>query len=179
MKSGLRPVIGGCLLLFVAAASGEAADGTTITMGEVVPFAEDSSGAMDIFSPAGGAKRRVESECDLGRALSESIASEAKSKRIQIVRIPEVEAAAGKVLLMKIEGAAGQLGGPWTGTKSVTVRGELREGDTLVGSFVAREETTPFFAGTCRAFTHCVERIATDIVKWLRRPTVKARLGSA
>ena len=66
-----------------------------------------------------------------------------------------------------------------TGTKSLTVRGELHSGEKVIATFVARRQQTALASGTCNALTNAVKRIAKDIVKWLQNPVMKARLGAA
>lgn len=151
----------------------------TLSMLERIPFAASAAGEISLASPTGGALRQIAAECDLERTLAESIVAAAGRQNIQIVLVPRIDAAQGRVLAIEIEGAVGQLGGAMTGTKSLTLRGELRDGSTVIGSFVAREQKTSLASGTCKALTDCGRRIAGAIAKWLRNPTLKARLGSA
>jgi len=73
----------------------------------------------------------------------------------------------------------GMRGGAWTGVKSLTLRGELRDGATLLGSFVARAERSSMTKGTCATLVDAGEELAAPIAKWLLKPVLKARLGEA
>ncbi len=162
--------------------SGASAGGESpalITMGEAVPFASNASGEIGLMSPKAGALRRIETHCDLERGLAVAIAQEARKLGVAIAVVPRIEDATGRVLSIRIEGAVGQLGGAMSGTKSLTLRGELREGEVVIASFVAREQRTALTAGTCASLTQCGDKLARHIAKWLKKPVMRARLGSA
>lgn len=150
----------------------------TIRISEVIPFAERAGGDMGVA--ASGIKDRIRSECDVGRSLSELTARAAERHGIELESVADIEVAEGRVLMMEIEGAHGGAGGSISGTKSLTVRGELRDGDRVVGSFVARRQHTKIIpAGNCHLFEKLATTVARDIGKWLKSPRMKARLGSA
>ncbi len=150
-----------------------------ITMGELVPFAEGASGEVGLMSPGGSALRNIEDRCDLERSLAVAIAAEARRRGVAVAVVTHPEEATGRVLSIQIEGAVGQLGGAISGAKSLTLRGELRDGEALIASFVAREQRTALTAGTCKALDQCAAKLAKHIAKWLQRPKLRARLGSA
>jgi hypothetical protein len=166
-------------ILAFAFATHSGAQSDAIAVSEVIPFSEGSSGEVGLVSPSGLARTQIEETCDLGRLLSRSVVDAARRKGILVVQSSEPEKIEGRILVMEIEGARGQIGGALSGTKSLTVRGELREGDTVIGSFVARRQQTALTKGTCRSLSNCVRKISKDIARWLKRPVPKARLGSA
>jgi hypothetical protein len=140
-----------------------------IAISEVIPYADEAKVSGAPFSSA-TTQARAEAKCELGVLLSESLADLAGGKGIELVRTPEIEAATGQVLLMQIEGVTGTLGGAITGTKALTVRGELRQGEEVIGSFVARRQQTALASGTCKALRNAAKQIAKDIAGWLRKP---------
>jgi hypothetical protein len=150
-----------------------------ISISDAIPFLDSASSELGVASPKTFMRRQIEDTCGLGRALSEAVVSSARRKKILVVPTADITEAQGKVLVIAIEGARGQIGGAMSGTKSLTVRGELREGDAVLGSFVARRQQTALAAGTCKSLIKCARQISKDIAKWLKNPVPKARLGSA
>jgi len=166
------------LTIGTAAGRGKGPGGTVTIKDDILYSTEISRSPGSPLSSA-ATQKQVEGKCDLGRILSEAIISRAAKRKIQVVATSTLEKAEGLVLVMEIEGVQGHLGGALTGTKTLTVRGELREGDTVIGSFVARRQKTAVTAGTCKSLANCAERIGEDIAKWLKNPVMKARLGFA
>jgi hypothetical protein len=103
-------------------------------------------------------------------------------------KIPEyVKASAagdgkGGKLDMKITGLLATGGGTFTGPKSVTVSGTLRQGGKVTGTFVARRNASAGAfggGGTCNMLDRCAKAIGKDIATWLKSPSMDARLGDA
>ncbi|MEM6989262.1 MAG: hypothetical protein AAF721_02155 [Myxococcota bacterium] len=71
----------------------------------------------------------------------------------------------------------------WEGDSSVIVRGELRDGGTLRGSFRVRYSAEPGvlggMAGRCQALDDIASFMADDIVPWLRDPAPGSKLGES
>lgn len=149
-----------------------------IAISEVIPFSTDTTNAHNPLSSA-FMQERASTECNMGQTLSELIVASAGKSGIEVVPTPGIESATGKVLVLEIESVQGRVGGAMTGTKSLTVRGELREGDSIVGSFLARRQKTPLVSGTCKALIKSMSKMAADIAEWLEHPRMRARLGSA
>jgi hypothetical protein len=87
-----------------------------------------------------------------------------------------------KSLDMKITGILATGGGSFSGPKSVTVAGTLREGGKVTGSFVARRNASAGAfggGGTCAMLDRCAKAIGSDIATWLKAPSMDARLGDA
>jgi hypothetical protein len=83
---------------------------------------------------------------------------------------------------MKITGLLATGGGNFSGPKSVTVTGTLREGGKTVGSFVARRNASAGAfggGGTCAMLDRCAKAIGKDVGEWLKAPSMNARLGDA
>jgi len=102
-------------------------------------------------------------------------------------KIPQyVKSAAGSAgkgaLDMKITGLLAPGGGTFSGPKSVTVSGTLRDGGKVVGSFVARRNASAGAfggGGTCNMLDRCAKAIGKDVATWLKSPTMDAKLGDA
>ena len=102
-------------------------------------------------------------------------------------KIPQyVKGAAGAgskgALDMKITGVLAPGGGAWSGPKSVTVSGTLRDGGKVVGTFVARRNASAGAfggGGTCNMLDRCAKAIGKDIGEFLKAPKMNAKLGDA
>lgn len=149
-----------------------------ITLAGSIPFAPDAAGDVGISASRGGNAQHFETQCDLQRSLAREIAAQAQRKGVNVVLSPDAADATGPVLHVTIEGVMGMTG-MWKGPKSLTLRGELRDGDQVLGSFVARSQETGLFKNSCEEFIAAGAKAARDIAKWLRKPTLKARLGEA
>ena len=90
---------------------------------------------------------------------------------------------AGKGTLdMKITGLLATGGGSFSGPKSVTITGTLRDGGKVTGSFVARRNASAGAfggGGTCSMLDRCAKALGNDVGAWLKSPTKDARLGDA
>ena len=149
-----------------------------ITIAEAIPFDIDVAGDIGVLAAPGGNATRIKNECNLSSSLSDYIVRGAHGKGIQVTRVANLEEAKGVVLHVTIEGVMGYLGAQRT-PKALTLRGELRDGDTVLGSFVAREETHELFRNDCKGFDATAISAALEIAKWLQAPRMKARLGEA
>lgn len=70
-------------------------------------------------------------------------------------------------------------GGRFTGPKWLVLEGKLTEGDKLLGNFEARRQTIGGSFGGCGTLESLSEEVGDDIVKWLKAPGLKAKLGDA
>ncbi len=155
-----------------------AAAPTAITMSEAVPIAADAAGDVGLMATPGGNVSQYKAKCDVQTSLAKAIAVEARRKKVDVTLVPDIATATGPVLSIVIEGMLG-FSGPWKGPKTLTLRGELRDGETSLGSFVARTKGAGLFQGSCEDFTEAAERAAREIAKWLKAPKPRARLGEA
>ena len=157
--------------LAVGASSAVAADADTVLVAEVVPFSEDSN-----------AGDKVKAECKLETKLTSFLKQYAKNPTVTLTSDPIVESE-GKVLTLEIIHVLGPGGGAWSGTKSVTAKGELRQDGKVIGTFrSARLSGGGAFGGykgTCSILGRCVKKMGSDIATWLANPTMDALLGDA
>lgn len=151
------------------AAKGPAA---VVTVSTVIPFTESS-----------GVIGTVKNECQIQTRLPEFIQSSAKDDPQVVLTADPIEQAKGRVLILEIVSVVGGGGGAWSGPKSVTVKGELREDGKVIGSFTAARYSGggawAGFKGTCSIFGRCVKVLGVDIAGWLKKPTMNAVLGNA
>ncbi len=89
----------------------------------------------------------------------------------------------GRVLELTITEVYAPGGGAWSGPKSMTVKGVLRQNGAEVGNFTARRYSGggmfAAYKGTCSIVGRCAKAIGKDIAQWLRSPSKDARLGDA
>jgi hypothetical protein len=174
-----RPIAFVLIALFAAPLAG-AAPPASITMGEELPFAPDVAGEVGLLTTPGGNADNIQQRCNLPQTFSKSISSELRRKGLEVTLVPNPAEATGPVLKIIIEGVLG-FSGAWKGPKTLVLRGELRDGETVVGSFVVREANGmgSLFKNSCEEFAALGDKAAVDIGKWAKAPKVRARLGSA
>jgi hypothetical protein len=69
-------------------------------------------------------------------------------------------------------------GGVYSGGKWIDLTGQLIENGNAIGSFKASRHTIKGWSG-CGAAENLSEEIGEDIVKWLKTPSLNAKLGDA
>jgi len=131
-----------------------------------------------------GVNMAVKRECIIDKQLPEFIESYASNYDIAVVRdAQKVKGNRGKVLQLEFSNIYGHGGGAWSGAKSVTVQGTLKENGKTIGTFVGtRFSGGGAFGGfksTCDILGRCVKTLGDDIARWLQAPTMNARLGDA
>ena len=148
------------------------AQDTTYTVISPVPFAENSMASSD-----------VKASCTLDTRLPEFIADAARRGVTVVVAPDSGDDMEGKVLYLTITHVLGTGGGAWSGSKSVTVEGELKENGEVIGSFTGARYSGGGafggFKGTCAILGRCIQALGKDIAAWLRNPTMHAMLGNA
>lgn len=155
------------LLVFVPPAGAE-----TYTIVSPVPFAEGSQ-----------ASNNVKEACTLDTRLPQFVADFAK-RGVNVVIGPDPgETVEGNILYLEITHVLGTGGGSWSGPKSVTVEGILKENGEVIGSFTGARYSTGGafggFKGTCGILGRCIKALGKDIATWLKNPTMNAMLGNA
>ena len=102
-------------------------------------------------------------------------------KHTEVVFTTEpLESAAGKVLYLEFEHVFAPGGGGYSGAKSVSVVGELRENGEVIASLTAdRAALFGITPGTCSMLKRAVKKLGQDIGNWLKEPTLDAMLGNA
>jgi len=132
------------------------------------------------FSASSGANDNVKSECELPQKLSTFIKENATGS-FDEVKVGDAAIGAGRTLKIEFTNVLGVGGGAWSGPKSVTIQGTLTEGDKVVGTFLGRRTSTGGafggFKGTCAIIGRCVKTLGSDVGKWLKNPSVDAKLG--
>lgn len=159
-------------VVLVAMSLPAVAEDTTYTVPRSVPFADNSM-----------ASSNVKASCTLDTRLPEFIAAAAKRGVKVVISDEPLEDVQGKVLHLTIVHVLGTGGGAWSGSKSVTVEGELIENGEVIGSFTAARYSSggafAGFKGTCAILGRCIKAIGKDIAGWLKKPTMHAMLGNA
>ncbi len=171
-----RPALIAFLLALIClpgllAPAAHAAEKKTVTIGRSIEFAE-----------ASGASSNVKAECTLQTRLPEFIKSYASG--VKVVLADDIgKSTEGRVLHLEITHVIGHGGGAWSGSKSVTVEGELTENGEVIGTFTAMRYSSggafAGFKGTCSILGRCIKTLGKDIATWLRNPTMHAMLGNA
>jgi hypothetical protein len=119
----------------------------------------------------------VKAECGLEAKIAEYVKGSASG-----FEKVSMGAAKGKSLDMKITGLLATAGGGFSGPKSVTVSGTLRQGGKVTGTFTAQRYSGGGAfggGGTCNILDRCAKAIGKDIGAWLKSPTMNAKLGDA
>ncbi len=136
------------------------------------------------YMPNSGATLAVKRECIIDSQLPEFIESYASDYDIAVVRDGrQVKQGKGKVLELAFSQVYGFGGGAWSGAKSVTVKGTLKENGKTIGTFIGTRFSGGGmfggFKGTCSILGRCVKALGNDIARWLQAPSMNARLGDA
>jgi hypothetical protein len=151
---------------------------SAITMSESIPFEEDVAAEVGLLAAPGGNAVRFETQCDLQTQLAQAIALEVRDEGVEVMLVENLDGATGPLLHVAIEGMLG-FTGAWKGPKSLILRGRLTDGDTLIGSFVARATEKGIFKNSCEQFEAAGKKAARDIAEWVKAPKRGARIGRA
>ncbi len=139
----------------------------SITIAKAIPFSEFS-----------GATQSVMNECKFETRLPAYIKKAAKKKVDVVLSTKPLEEVLGKVLFLEITNVNAAGGGGYSGSKSATVSGELKENGELIGSVTVRRRTLiGMMPGTCSMLKRVAKKMGSDIAGWLAEPTTNARLG--
>ncbi|WP_162373250.1 hypothetical protein [Pseudoxanthomonas sangjuensis] len=150
---------------FVVPATAMAAD--TIKIAKVVPYQDVKAVESTNLS-----------KCDWNRKLSQLIVKKSRG-RVEAVDA-ELASVGGKTLELVITMAHTAGGGGISGPKFGRVRGELRDGDKLLGNFsIKRATARPFTFSVCGPLDKVAEALSGDIVDWLENPTIDPNAGKA
>lgn len=167
MKKTVRLTFALCGLLFAGHAFSQ-----SIQMQRPVPYSDD-----------GDVADNIKNECVINEQLADFVQEYAKAKGVdvQFVTGPVDNAAAGRVLDIKIVFAM-SIGNAWTGhSKSTTVNGTLYENGQKVAAFKARRHSRGGlfgqYKGSCSVLGRTVRAMGEDIGGWLKAPVDGAILG--
>jgi len=129
------------------------------------------------FAAESGVSDKVKSECKLETKVPQFL--EAFSKQVELVDGDVGKQ--GRTLQLEITDVHAPGGGAWSGAKSMSVRGTLRDGGKQVASFTAKRYSGGGFLGgykgTCSIIGRCAKTIGKDIATWLENPKDGAHLG--
>ncbi len=123
-----------------------------------------------------GAVRR---ECDLESKIPLFVKKYARSDVKYVDNAAAVKN--GKVLVIEITDVLGSGGGAWSGAKSLTIHGVLKDNGKEIASFDARRISGGGafggFKGTCSILGRSAKALGKDVALWLRNPAPGAKLG--
>ena len=155
------------ILIFAMASAVQAKD--VVTISQFTPFAEDSH-----------ATDAVKEECGLEERLPKYLKSYAKKHTEVVFTAEPLESVEGKTLYLEFEQVFAPGGGGYSGAKSVSVVGELRENDEVIGSLtVDRAALFGMMPGTCSMLKRVAKKLGEDIGEWLEAPEMDSMLGDA
>ncbi len=140
----------------------------TVFLQRVATYAKDAA--------VSGAVRR---ECDLESKVPLFVKKYARGGVEYVDNAAAVKN--GKVLVIKITDVIGAGGGAWSGSKSLTIRGVLKDNGKEVADFHARRISGGGafggFKGTCSILGRNAKALGKDVALWLRNPAPGAKLG--
>lgn len=127
------------------------------------------------FAPDSGVVDSVRDKCDVQHELPEEIGKRAKQKKVPVA-LAEDTSGAGRVLRLEVTNIFAAKGGRYSGPKQITLHGEVLVGGQITSSFDVRRGTMRA-VGTCKMIDLVNEAIAKDVGKWLKSPSMGAKLG--
>jgi hypothetical protein len=129
------------------------------------------------FTAESGASDKVKAECKLETKVTHFL----NSFSSQVELVDGNPGKQGRTLHLEISEVHAPGGGAWSGAKSMSVKGTLRENGKKVASFTAKRFSGGGFLGgykgTCSIIGRCAKVIGKDIAKWLENPKDGAHLG--
>ncbi len=158
---GLFVVVAGACF---AAASARAED--VVQVSSLIPYQSD-----DV------ANETVRKECNWNTTMPLYLAKESDGR----VKVAEqnFDTITGKKLVLVATNLHTLGGGSWTGPKWLVLEGKMTEGGKLLGNFEVRRQTIRGSMRACGTLESLSEEITEDILKWLKKPSLNAKLGDA
>ena len=136
--------------------------------------------AATAFSDDSGASENVKRECDLQGRLPKYVKDYAKKHTKVEITTNDLDSVEGKVLYLTFDHVYAPGGGGYSGAKSVSVEGELKENGEVIGSFtVDRAALFAMTPGTCAMLKRAAKKLGEDIGLWLAAPEMDSMLGDA
>lgn len=161
MKKTLNLLIPICLL-----SAGPVFADEKIMLSSVIPY-EDKDVANDA----------VRQECDWNKQLAQNIVKESDSTAETTDQ--DLTQIHGKTLIIQADNVHAIGGGPWTGPKWAHIHGTLKDDGKVIGSFEALRRTIGGTFSACSTLDNLGEELSQDVAKWLKNPTMNAKLGDA
>jgi hypothetical protein len=131
------------------------------------------------FEDGKAASQKVQDECELQTKVPHFL--DAYSDRVELIE--GALGKSGRVLELAISQVHAPGGGAFSGAKSMTVKGVLRENGKEIGSFTATRYSGGGvfggYKGTCAIVGRCAKAIGKDIAQWLEDPKKGSELGDA
>jgi hypothetical protein len=157
-----------------------------LTAGLTVAGVATAADKLYVQTPAGYDKdasinAKVKEECAVENRVAYFVAEAAKGSFEIVPSKTLADAGSGKALTLTILNVHGVGGGAWSGAKSITVQGTLKEGGKVLGSFNARRSSGGGafggYKGTCSILERCAKALGKDVAQWLAAPSSDALLG--
>ena len=131
------------------------------------------------FSKESDAPQKVRDECQLQTKIPQFLSTYSSG----VTLVDDSLGKSGRSLALEIGAVHASGGGAFSGPKTVTVTGTLRENGKKIGNFVATRYSGGgafgFYKGTCAIAGRCAKALGKDIADWLKNPAVDSRLGDA
>ncbi len=169
--TGLRIVT--VVAAHVLAGAGLAGAAEEVSIATLIPFAEKAE-----------IRETIREECGLGSKLSKALVKRGAKKEVTLVRVGNLEATgdAGRSLELRITDAI-QTSGGFFPAHSITIDGVLKEEGRIVGTMegtsLAAASFIPFRRGQCAILEEAIRLLAKDVIRWVKKPRLDARLGEA
>ena len=158
------------LILTAGLFFGFALHAQTIVVPEKIPYGKDTM-----------VRPKVRSECQIEEKIARFIVSYAQKGGMKIVREKPSD---GEYLVLDAEviSAVGAGGGAWSGSKSVKIKGDLKDqSGKVIANFTAGRYSGGGafggYKGTCAILGRCTKAIGKDVAAWLVDPQPNAMLG--
>lgn len=168
---------------------------TTVLAGCHAQRPTGGGGALSImkiaaYSPSARPTEAVRKECQLDTKLPNYISAYAKRHFDQVAFVDSVSPTTpGKVVTAKITYILAPGGGAYSGPKSLTMEGVVRDNGKVIGTFTARRQVFAHVrpgvivigagASTCGLMDKVAKELGKDVALWLEAPSMNARLGDA
>ena len=161
MKKTLCLIISVCLL-----SAGPVFADEKIMMSAAIPYEDKDVGNADI-----------QKDCDWNQQLAENIVKESNS--IAETTDKDLAQINGKTLTILSDNIHSIGGGAMTGPKWVHIHGQLSDNGKVIASFEALRRTIGGRLTACSTLNNLGDELAEDVGKWLKNPTMNAKLGDA
>ena len=152
------------VMVCLATVSARAED--VVHVSSLIPYQSDKVG-----------NEAVRKECSWNTTMPRYMAKESGG-RVTVAE-QNLDTVSGKKLALVATHLHSIGGGGMTGPKWLVLEGKLMEGNKLLGNFVVRRQTIRGSFKACSTLESLSEEITEDILKWLKEPSLNAKLGDA
>lgn len=143
----------------------------TIVIGKTAPYSDSNKIQTAILN-----------ECRLPEIQADYLEKAMAAEGITVVKTDDpAKTEQGKVLLVEITDAL-STGNAFIGHhKRVSIKGRLLDNGKEIGSFTGLRSSGggafAGFKGSCSVLDRCTQALAKDINRWLKKPSMDARIG--